>query len=177
MIMVRISVLAGLLVTTAVSAEPAPPQKPKLIVAISIDQFSTDVFNEYRTTYTGGLKRLSGGIVFPSGYQGHAATETCPGHSTILTGSRPSRTGIIANDWQNPTLERKTAKGDPTFEIYCSETPGPVGSDASKRLISSQFLRVPTLGDRLKAIDPATKVLAVSGKDRAAVMMGGIKPI
>ena len=173
--MVRISALAGLLVTTTVSAETAPPPKPKLIVAISIDQFSTDVFNEYRTTYTGGLKRLSGGIVFPSGYQGHAATETCPGHSTILTGSRPSRTGIIANDWQNPALERKTAKGDPTFEIYCSEAPGPVGSVASDRLISSQFLRVPTLGDRMKAIDPATKVLSVSGKDRAAVMMGGHK--
>ncbi len=174
--MVRISVLAGLLVTaSSVAAQTAPPSKPKLIVAISIDQFSTDVFNEYRTTYSGGLKRLSGGVIFPSGYHGHAATETCPGHSTILTGGRPSRTGIIANDWQNPALERKTAKGDPTFEIYCSETPGAVGSDASKRLISSQFLKVPTLGDRLKAIDPRTKVLAVSGKDRAAVMMGGHK--
>ncbi len=180
--MIRISIVAGMLVTAgAVMAQPAPPAqpvpavKPKLIVAIAVDQFSTDLFNEYRTHYTGGLKRLSGGIVFPAGHQSHAATETCPGHSTILTGGRPSRTGIIANDWQNPNLERKTAKGDPTFEIYCSETPGVVGSDASKRLISSQFLKIPTLGDRLKAIDPATKVLAVSGKDRAAVMMGGHK--
>ncbi len=174
--MIRISIVAGLLVTASVTmAQPAPPPKPKLIVAISVDQFSSDVYNEYRTQYMGGLKRLSSGIVFPAGHQSHAATETCPGHSTILTGSRPSRTGIIANDWQNPNLERKTAKGDPTFEIYCSETPGAVGSDASRRLISSQFLKVPTLGDRLKAIDPATKVLSVSGKDRSAVMMGGHK--
>ena len=159
----------------AVAAEPAPPPKPKLIVAIAVDQFSTDVFNEYRTTYVSGLKRLSAGIIFPSGYQGHAATETCPGHSTILTGSRPSRTGIIANDWQNPALERKTKKGDPTFEIYCAEAPGPVGSDASNQVTSSAFLRVPTLGDRMKAADPRTRVVSVSGKDRAAVMMGGHK--
>jgi predicted AlkP superfamily pyrophosphatase or phosphodiesterase len=176
--MIRYSIMAGLMVTSAsamAQSAPPPPKPPKLIVAIAVDQYSSDVFNEYRAQYSGGLKRLAGGVVFPSGYQGHAATETCPGHSTILTGSRPSRTGVIANDWQDPKLERKTAKGDPTFEIYCSETPGSVGSDASKRLISSQFLKVPTLGDRLKAIDPRTRVLSVSGKDRAAVMMGGHK--
>src|SRR3546814_14722948 len=76
----------------------APATPPKLIVAISVDQFSADLFSEYRQYYTGGLRRLTEqGVVFPRGYQGHAATETCPGHSTILTGSRPSRTGIIAN--------------------------------------------------------------------------------
>jgi predicted AlkP superfamily pyrophosphatase or phosphodiesterase len=165
----------GLLPMACSAAQSAPPQKPKLIVAIAVDQFSSDVFNEYRTTYTAGLKRLSGGVIFPSGYQGHAATETCPGHSTILTGSRPSRTGIIANDWQDPNLERKTKKGEATFEIYCAEAPGPAGSDASAQVTSSAFLKVPTLGDRLKAVDARTRVLAVSGKDRAAVMMGGHK--
>jgi hypothetical protein len=39
--------------------------EPKLIVAISVDQFSTDMFNEYREDFTGGLKRLAGGIAFP----------------------------------------------------------------------------------------------------------------
>ena len=44
--------------------------------------------------------------VFPRGHQSHASTETCPGHSTILTGARPARTGIIANDWEVPSLPR-----------------------------------------------------------------------
>ena len=56
---------------------------------------------QYRQHFDGGLQRLSEGVVFPNGYQGHNATETCPGHSTILTGSRPARTGIIANNWFN----------------------------------------------------------------------------
>ena len=76
---------------------PAAP--PKLIVAISVEQFSGDLFAEYRSRFTGGFARLMQGAVFPAGFQSHAATETCPGHSTILTGSRPARTGIIANDW------------------------------------------------------------------------------
>jgi hypothetical protein len=36
-------------------------------------------------------------------------------------------------------------------------------------------LLVPTLGERMKAADPASRVVSVSGKDRAAVMMGGHK--
>ncbi|HET9510729.1 MAG TPA: alkaline phosphatase family protein, partial [Sphingomonas sp.] len=76
-----------------------PKTAPKLVVVISVDQFSGDVFNEYRRYFTGGFARLQDGVVFPAGYQSHAATETCPGHSTITTGVRPGRTGIIANDW------------------------------------------------------------------------------
>ena len=34
-------------------------------------------------------------------------------------------------------------------------------------------LKVPTLGERMKAADPRTRVVSVAGKDRAAVMMGG----
>src|SRR5688572_29119086 len=74
---------------------PAPP--PRLMIVISVDQLSGDLFDEYRPMLFGGLRRLAGGTVFRNGYQSHAATETCPGHSTILTGLRPARTGIIAN--------------------------------------------------------------------------------
>ena len=90
-----IPLFAATLVTVAIAsaAAAAPPPKPKLIVAISVDQFALDLYQRYRSDYTGGLKRLSDGLVF-TGYQSHAATETCPGHSTLLTGDHPSRTGI-----------------------------------------------------------------------------------
>ena len=171
----KIALFVTGLIAAALSGAPAvaAPAKPKLIVAIAVDQFSADLFNEYRGTFTGGLKRLTGGVVYTRGHQSHAATETCPGHSTILTGSRPARTGIIANDWQKPQLERKDKDGKPTFEVYCAEQPGAVGSNAAAQVISTQFLRVPTLGDRLKAVDPKTRVVSVAGKDRAAVMLGG----
>ncbi len=170
---VRFTTMAMALFASAAPALASPPEKPKLIVAIAVDQFSSDLFNEYRPYFSAGLKRMTQGVVFPSGYQGHAATETCPGHSTILTGSRPSRTGIIANDWQDPKLERLDRSGKATHDIYCAEAPGVPGSNASAQVISTTFLRVPTLGDRMKVGDPQAKVVAVSGKDRAAAMMGG----
>src|SRR5262249_43740736 len=139
---------------------------------IAVDQFSADLFSEYRPLFVDGFKRLESGVVFPRGHQSHAATETCPGHSTILTGARPARTGVIANNWEMPSLPRADG-GTRTFSVYCAENPGAAGSDASNYEVSPQFLRVPTLGDRLKAADARTRVVAVSGKDRAAVMMAG----
>jgi len=146
---------------------PAPQGPPRLIVAISVDQLSADLFAQYRQHFTGGLRRLTGGAVFPSGYQAHAATETCPGHSTILTGSRPSRTGIIANNWFDLSLPREDK------EVYCSEDPSVAGSSSDNYTVSHYFLRVPALGDHMKRANPASRVAVVAGKDRAAIMMGG----
>ncbi len=149
------------------SVAEAPPQgPPKLIVAISVDQLSGDLFAQHRQHFSGGLARLLGGAVFPSGYQSHAATETCPGHSTLLTGTRPARNGIIANNWFDPA----TRGASP---VYCAEDPRDPASSARNPVVSSYHLKVPTLGDLLKKANPATRNVAVSAKDRAAVMMGG----
>ncbi|HEX8535218.1 MAG TPA: alkaline phosphatase family protein [Allosphingosinicella sp.] len=161
------------LAAAAIIAVPAAAQQanpPKLIVALSVDQFSANLFAEYRQHFTGGLRRLSDGIVFPSGYQGHAATETCPGHSTILTGSRPARTGIIANNWFNLGVEREDKN------VYCSEDPRIPGSSSEKYTVSTYHLKVPALGDHMKRVDPRSRVAVAAGKDRAAIMMGGYKP-
>jgi predicted AlkP superfamily pyrophosphatase or phosphodiesterase len=157
------------LLAAAIMAGSAQAQlpRPSLIVVISVDQFSADLFSEYRQHFTGGLRRLSEGVVFPSGYQSHAATETCPGHSTILTGRRPSRTGIIANDW----LDQSIARDDKT--VYCAEDEAVPGSNSRAYTVSAKHLMAPTLGERMKAADPRTRVVSVAGKDRAAVMMGG----
>ncbi|MCW2350831.1 alkaline phosphatase family protein [Sphingobium sp. B12D2B] len=151
----------------AAPAAEAPQSPPKLLVVISVDQFSTDLFGAYRSAFTGGLARLQQGVVFPNGYQGHAATETCPGHSTILTGSRPARTGIIGNDW----IDQKIARADKT--VYCAEDPDVPGTSSRDYAPSVKMLRVPTLGGYMKAQNPAAKVVSVSGKDRSAIMMGG----
>jgi predicted AlkP superfamily pyrophosphatase or phosphodiesterase len=156
----------------ALPLHAAEPPRPKLVVTLVVDQYSSDLFNQYRPTYTAGLAQLADGVVFPNGYQGHASTETCPGHSTILTGARPARTGVIANDWQNPLLPRKD-KDSETFTIYCVEKAGAPGSDARRKVMTHETLLVPTLGDRMKAKDANTRVVSVSGKDRAAIMLGG----
>ncbi|HST37566.1 MAG TPA: alkaline phosphatase family protein [Allosphingosinicella sp.] len=170
----KLNLLAAMLLAAApAAARPQAadsPGRPRLIVAISVDQFSADLFAQYRQHFTGGLRRLANGIVFPAGYQSHAATETCPGHSTILTGARPARTGIIANNW----YDQGTAREDKY--IYCSEDERVPGSTSENYTVSPWHLRVPTLGDLMRRADPRSQVIAVAGKDRAAVMMGGHNP-
>lgn len=167
----KLTRLAALLaLPLAAVAAAAPPNPPKLIVVISVDQFSADLFNQYRQHFDGGLQRLSEGVVFPMGYQSHNATETCPGHSTILTGSRPARTGIIANNWYNLGAAREDKN------IYCSEDERIAGSTHDNYTVSTYHLRVPALGDRMKRADPRSRVAVAAGKDRAAIMMGGYNP-
>ncbi|HYD36483.1 MAG TPA: alkaline phosphatase family protein [Allosphingosinicella sp.] len=165
----KIARLAALIaLPLAAAAQAADP--PKLVVVISVDQFSADLFTQYRQHFDGGLERLSRGAVFPAGYQSHAATETCPGHSTILTGSRPARTGIIANNWYG-------FRARPSHpNLYCAEDERVPGSTHRKYTASTYHLRVPALGDHMKRADPRSRVAVASGKDRSAMMMGGYGP-
>lgn len=162
---------ATLMVATPVLAETKATQSkpPRLVVAISVDQFSSDLFSEWRGKFSGGMKRMTQGVVFPGGYQSHAATETCPGHSTILSGVHPGRAGIAANDWFG-------MRGDKFDEIYCVEDEDVAGSTHDNYVVSLKHLSEEwqPLGDRMKsAFGNRTRVFAVSGKDRGATLMAG----
>jgi predicted AlkP superfamily pyrophosphatase or phosphodiesterase len=180
LLLVAGSMLAGCTTTPAtrptrpVAVEQAPAVPPKLLVVISVDQLSADLLDEYRSQFTSGLARVANGAAYRNGYQSHAATETCPGHSTILTGSHPARNGIIANNWVDYSVNR------PSKSIYCAEDerlppPNPAVPPGSwgSYVPSPVHLRVQTLGDLLKQTSPQSLNVAVAGKDRAAIMMSG----
>jgi predicted AlkP superfamily pyrophosphatase or phosphodiesterase len=160
--------LAGTLMTPAIAAPRQAPATP-LVVTIVIDQFSANLFNQYRPQFTGGLAVLArDGRVHINGFQQHGLTETCPGHSTILTGRNPSSTGIPANDWIDPATGQ---------EVYCLAAPAnhlAHGDDTSDNgPVGPGQLTASTLGDWLKAVSPESRVYAVSGKDRGAINLNG----
>lgn len=163
--LMRLALAAVVATLAAGQAVAAPTPTPKLIVAIAVDQFSGNLYDEWRGRFTGGLQRLSQGLVYPAGYQSHAATETCPGHSTLLTGKHPNKTGIVANDVRDPATGKM---------VYCLYDPGVTraegGADAP---VGPAMLMADTLGDWIKAVSPASRVVAVSGKDRGAINMAG----
>ncbi|HWK35466.1 MAG TPA: alkaline phosphatase family protein [Sphingomonas sp.] len=146
--------------------QPAPARAPRLIVVISIDQFGSALFSRYRDRFTGGLARIAGqGMVFPNAYQSHAITETCPGHSTLLTGTHPNRTGITGNSWFEPGSAKET---------YClASTVNRLAHDARAEGRGPERLITTTVGDWIKAAGGAGRVVAVAGKDRSALTMGG----
>ena len=146
----------------AESAQSPSPSPPKLVVAISIDQLASGLFEQYRTRFHYGLKTLvTEGVVFPNGYQSHSGTETCPGHSTLLTGRHPSGTGIVGNTW---------LRGGKS--VYCVEDDATV-VPGRRNGASPKNLEASTLGEWLRAANPQSRTIAVSGKDRAAITMAG----
>jgi len=89
--------------------QAAPPShtKPKLVIAIAVDQFRYDYTTKFRNEYTGGLQTLlTQGAVFTNARYVHFPTVTAIGHSTFLSGATPSLSGIIANEW----FDRETGK-------------------------------------------------------------------
>ncbi|MDB5470833.1 MAG: phosphodiesterase [Caulobacter sp.] len=162
--------LAGLALLAAAgfvhAAEPKPV--PKLVVVVSVDQFSANLFSQYRSRFTGGLHVIAEqGLTYANGWQSHMGTETCPGHSTILTGKHPNKTGIPANDWVDPVTGK---------EVYCFTNTANVLADplgGGNGPVGPDNMVATTLGDWLKAASPASRVFGVSGKDRGAIAMAG----
>src|SRR3954465_11170336 len=130
-------ILAAAAALLASQSAAQAPNPPRLLVVISVDQFSANLFDEYRPQFTAGFARLASGTVFRNGYQSHAATETCPGHSTILTGDHPARTGIIANFW----IDQQVARSDTT--VYCAEDETSPGTSSTAYKVSPKHLLVP----------------------------------
>lgn len=61
--------IAVFLLTASHAASASAPARPTLVVAIVVDQYSSDLFGEYRPPYQDGLATLARGVVFPHGYQ------------------------------------------------------------------------------------------------------------
>jgi predicted AlkP superfamily pyrophosphatase or phosphodiesterase len=115
-----------------------------------------------------GLRRfLDGGAWFADAHFGHSFTVTCAGHAVMLTGAYPHRTGIIGNDWRDRASgERVYCASDAEHTYLLHKTPPLAGT-------SPRNLQAETVGDVLRRAHPAAKVVAISGKDRGAIMPAG----
>ena len=155
------------LIATPVVAQPTD-ERPSLVVAVVVDQLSANLFNQYRPQFRYGLRRLADeGLVHINGYQSHGNTVTCAGHATILTGTHPATNGIIANGWIDTTTGQ---------DVYCLAAPENTlghGGDSDNGPVGPRAMHATTLGDWLKARDPRSLSVAVSGKDRGAIALAG----
>ena len=100
------SLAAALLAVLALDAQqPAP----KLAVVIVVDQLRADYLVRFREHFgQDGFERfLTRGAWLTQARYEHAATVTCAGHATVLTGSSPIVTGIVGNEWWNREVLRE----------------------------------------------------------------------
>lgn len=158
-------IAAALLLT--VTAFAAAPQKPKIVVAIVIDQFRYDYLLRFRSEYNSGLARLlDKGAVFTDAHYPHNLTVTAVGHSTFLTGAPPSASGIIANEW----YDRETGRSVTSVFDAKTKLVGGVGSAPGS---SPRRMLVSTVGDEIKMQGAESKVIGISIKDRGAILTAG----
>jgi len=155
-----------LLLLATVTALLAAPPKPKLVVAIVIDQFRYDYLLRFRKDYSSGFVRLvERGANYTDAHYLHATTVTAVGHSTFLSGATPSISGIIANSWYDRKTEKTvTSVSDPETMLV-----GGKGGEGS----SPRRLLVSTVGDELKMQGNDSEVIGISIKDRAAILPAG----
>ncbi|QJR10074.1 Alkaline phosphatase PafA [Usitatibacter rugosus] len=165
-----LATLAALLLLAGCASTPAPTaSKPKLVVFMAIDGFPERQLVDYRDQLApDGFRRfLDRGTWFSDAHYGYAFTVTAAGHATMLTGAYPHQTAIIGNEWRDPvTGEMVYCTGDPTA-TYIGHTTKKLDGTSPKNL------KVDTVGDVLRKIDPNSKVIAISGKDRGAILPAG----
>jgi arylsulfatase A-like enzyme len=159
--------LAAMLASCA--GVPSPQDKPKLVVFLAVDGLPQRQVLAYRDQLApDGLARfLDRGAWFANAHYGHAVTATAPGHATMLTGAYPHRTGIINNEWRDINSGEAVYNTGDTTAAYIGHKTRPLDGTSPRNL------KAETVGDVLRRVDARSKVIAISGKDRGAILPAG----
>lgn len=161
---------AAIVLSGCAARAPAPSvPPPRLVVFMAIDGLPQRQVTAYRDQLApdGFARFLERGSWFSDAHYGHGFTVTAAGHATMLTGAYPHRTGIIGNDWRvRETGELMYCTGDERHQYIGNTTKKLDGTSPAN-------LKAETVGDMLRRADPRSKVIAISGKDRGAILPGG----
>ena len=81
-----------------------PPDKPRLVIGIVVEQLKYDQLEKFRDKLgENGIKRLiNEGTYFKNASFEYMLTQSAPGHATISTGAEPSFHGITSDNWYLP---------------------------------------------------------------------------
>ena len=157
----RIPAALAALTVGALALGAAPwrraPEPPRLVVWLVVDQGRGDGADRLGSALAeDGLRRFKeDGAWFTDARYRHMSTWTASGHATLATGAYPHRHGVAANYWFEGGARAEAADGD----AFIAGAPS--------------GLWVSTLGDELHLADASSRVVSVSLKDRAAIVMGG----
>ncbi len=145
--------------------------RPKLIVAILVDQLRYDYLVRFHERFSdGGFRLLTDrGAFMTSAKFDYCPTVTGPGHASVFSGAPPSMHGIIGNDW----FDRRTRK-----TVYCCADPAVtgVGTAGSEGKMSPRNFIGDNFADELR-LRFNSRVVGISMKDRGAILPAGKKPL
>ena len=146
-----------------------PPDKPRLVIGIVVEQLKYDQLEKFRDRLgENGIKRLiNEGTYFKNASFEYMLTQSAPGHATISTGAEPSFHGITSDNWYLPLKNEL---------IYCTKDidVNPVGGSFESGLHSPVNLQASTFSDELEmATNKKAKVFGVGLKENSAIFSAG----
>ena len=154
-----ISLVVIVVLTINLSGQGAyiPPDRPKLVIGIVVEQLRYDQLEKFRDHFgdNGIRKLLNEGTYFKNASFAYMLTQSAPGHATIATGAEPAVHGITSDNWYQPLKNEM---------IYCTQDKNvnPVGGSFEAGLHSPVNLLSSTFSDELKmATNGKAKVFSI----------------
>jgi len=146
-----------------------PPEKPRIVVGIIVEQMRYDQLEKYRSRFreNGIRKLLNEGTSFQNASLNFMLTQSAPAHATISTGAEPSVHGITSDSWYQPLSDEY---------IYCTHdlSVNPVGGSYEKGLHSPANLNASTFSDEIEmATNRKSKVYAAGLKESPVILSAG----
>lgn len=168
---INVAVILLIAVFVKLSGQGAylPPEKPRLVIGIVVEQLKYDQLEKFRDRLgENGIKRLiNEGTYFKNASFEYMLTQSAPGHATISTGAEPSFHGITSDNWYLPLKNEL---------IYCTKDidVNPVGGSYESGLQSPVNLQASTFSDELEmGTNKKAKVFGIGLKDNSAILSAG----
>ncbi|HNX65674.1 MAG TPA: alkaline phosphatase family protein [Bacteroidales bacterium] len=146
-----------------------PPEKPKLVIGIVIEQLRYDQLERLISILPedGIRKMMNEGTYYKNASFNYLLSQAAPGYATISTGTDPSYHGMTSDSWYNLFNDQV---------IYCVQDSksNPVGGSFEGGLFSPSNLIASTFADELKmATCGQAKVYGIGMKEMAAIITAG----
>jgi predicted AlkP superfamily pyrophosphatase or phosphodiesterase len=151
------------------SAQYIPPDKPRLVVGIVVEQLKYDQLEKFRDRLgENGIKRLiNEGTYFKNASFEYMLTQSAPGHATISTGAEPSSHGITSDSWFIP-LKNEMVNSTKDNSV------NPVGGSFESGLHSPVNLQASTFSDELAmASKRKSKVFGIGMNPHSSILSAG----
>lgn len=163
-IKIALTLISALFISTTYAAAG---EHPKLVVKIVVSQMKYEYLTHFRENYRFGLKRLSDeGIVCTNARFSYSNTTSPAGIATIVSGTNPNAHGILSEAWIDYTTNSQVnlISDRKYFGV------GAIGYDGQ---FSPDQMIVSTLGDEIKSMHGASKVVSVAVNPVSAITAGG----
>ncbi|HLN21449.1 MAG TPA: alkaline phosphatase family protein [Bacteroidales bacterium] len=146
-----------------------PPDRPRLVVGIVVEQLKYDQLETLRDKLgEGGIRTLiNEGTYFKNASFDYMLTQSSPGHATISTGAEPASHGITSDSWYVP-LRNELINSTRDMSV------NPVGGSFESGLHSPANLQASTFSDELvMASKSRSKVFSVGMNQHSAILTAG----